>query len=105
VDRYRNQFANHSLGPGPEVRQLFGRVTLSAPQPPSPYQEPDDDMVFEDVLIAHESPLGSAPLGEIQELLIKMAERFVSQRASMAQSNISVSVNTLMNVEGVRRTQ
>jgi len=78
VDRYRNQFPYPPKDhPAPQrLGQLFGRETLGAPQPPPPYQEPDGDTVFEDVLLVHESSLGSAPLKEIGELLIKMTEKF-----------------------------
>jgi len=76
MKRFNQQFPKCDLGPGPRIRQLFGRETPDAPRAPPPYQEPDDDMVFEDALAVHELSLGSMPLKEFGELLFKMAERF-----------------------------
>ncbi|KAF9644598.1 hypothetical protein BDM02DRAFT_3102628 [Thelephora ganbajun] len=76
LKRYNNQFPRQELGPGPRVGRLFGYETPNLPEAPPPYREPEDDTVFEDVLIVHELPLGSVPLKETEEELFKMLEKF-----------------------------
>jgi len=76
IKRYNNQFPPHDPGPGPRITGLFGRKASNLPEAPPPYQEPEDEIVFEDVLVTLELPLGSAPLKGIQENLIKMSEKF-----------------------------
>ena len=61
------------------MEQLFGRKILSPPEVPPPYQEPENNVVFGDVLCVLELPLGSAPLKDVEELLFKMAEKFQAQ--------------------------
>jgi hypothetical protein len=58
------------------MEQLFGRKISTAPEVPPPYQEPENDTVFWDVLCVLELPLGSASLKDVEELLFKMVERF-----------------------------
>ena len=75
VDRFNHQFPKRDLGPGPRMRKLFGRKTSDQPEAPLPYQEPEDDAVFEDVLTTLELPLASVSLKEVEEDLFKMTEK------------------------------
>ena len=77
VDRYIRQLQEHDLGPGPQMAELFGRKASQNPlEAPPPYQEPEDDEVFVDVLVVLGSPLASVPLKEIREDLFGMSKKF-----------------------------
>ena len=64
-------FALHEYWADRYLKQ-FQRPCKAAP----PYQEPDDDRVFEDVLSIHDSPLASAPLEKVEEDLLEISEKF-----------------------------
>jgi len=57
------------------MAQMFGLEVPDPPEAPQPYPEPDDDTVFENVLILHELPLAFAPLKDVQDDLIRTAEK------------------------------
>jgi len=78
LDRYREQFpvSESGTGRGPQVERLFGRGVPNPPEAPQPYQEPDDDTVFEDVLTLHELPLDLVPLKGVQDDLIRMVKEY-----------------------------
>ena len=81
MDRYTRQFPrlyeNKPTLVAREIAGLLGRETpQNPPEAPPPYQEPQDDDVFGDVLVAMVSPLDSAPTKEIQGDLVRMTREF-----------------------------
>ena len=80
VDQYAKQFPplyEEVLPPESQLWQLFGREAPNPPKAPPPYQEPDDDMVFEEVVIIHYMALASAPLEEVRVDLLEMLKKYV----------------------------
>ena len=74
VKRFRQQFPEHDRGPGRRMRRIFGRNPSNGSEELSPYEEPEDDVVFEGVLTAVELPLASVGLKEVEDDLFRMTE-------------------------------
>lgn len=76
VKRFDKKFAVCDLGPEPRMAQMLGLEVPGPPEAPQLYREPDDDTVLENMLMLHELPLAFAPLKEVQDDLIRVAEKF-----------------------------
>ena len=86
VDRYAKYFPppyEGVLRPGSQLWQLFGREAPNPPKAPPPYQEPDDDMVFEEVVIIHYMALASAPLEEVRVDLLETLKKYMRIKRGM----------------------
>jgi len=72
VDRYTKQFRHPSKSEDrpSQLAELFNIAVQTAENPP--YEEPEDDRVFKEVLVEHECALYAEPLREIQDTLVEM---------------------------------
>ena len=73
VDRYTRQFPHpYKEDDVPSlIAEILG-IAVSKTEDPPPYEEPEDDRVFQEVLVKHERALYVEPLREVWDDLVKM---------------------------------
>ena len=76
VDRYTRQLRRPSKGEDrpSELAELFNITVPTIENPP--YEEPEDDRVFKEVLVEHECALYAEPLRGIQDTLVEMGLKY-----------------------------
>jgi len=76
VDQYNRRFPEAIVSAGPSrIGQKLGRIITDPTEAP-PYEEKDDDTVFENLVILHDQTLGLEVLKGIQDILVKMYEGY-----------------------------